>query len=126
MHILLAEDDRNFGYVLKNELESRTHKVDHVGDGVEAVLKSMDTRYDFVLLDIRMPKLDGVNALRIIKKVSPDIPAILFTAHGADSEAAAAVAVGAIRCMTKPFNIGELSAEIEKCRGRRTSKGSCN
>ena len=68
LNILLAEDDRNFGIVMKSELEEEAYTVDLVNDGVEAVLYFIDNFYDFVLIDFKMPKLDGISALRIIRK----------------------------------------------------------
>ncbi len=59
MNILLAEDDKNFGLILKSELEEEHHRVDLVANGVEAVLSFINKAYDFVLLDLRMPRLSG-------------------------------------------------------------------
>ena len=55
LNILLADDDKNFGLILKNELEAECHCVDLVSNGVEAVLSFIKNLYDFVLLDLRMP-----------------------------------------------------------------------
>lgn len=116
--ILLAEDDRNFGNVLKSELEEDGYIVTLVNDGVEAVLKFIgngkESGYDFVLLDIKMPSLDGINTLRIIKKLNPDVPAITFSGNAGSGEMAASVKVGAIRCLTKPFEIAQLKSDIKK------------
>ena len=74
MKIMIAEDDKNFGFVLKGELEEAGYDVELALDGVEAVLKFIEGRHDFVLLDIKMPRLDGINSLRIIKKLVPTWP----------------------------------------------------
>ena len=84
--ILLADDDNNFGTVLKNELEEDRHAVDIVHDGVEAVLRFINNVYDFVLLDLRMPRLNGIDVLRIIKTINPDTPAITFAGKAGDFE----------------------------------------
>lgn len=116
LEILLAEDDRNFGNVLKGELEEDGYIVTLVNDGVEAVLKFIGkgSDYDFILLDIKMPSLDGINTLRIIKKLNPDVPAITFSGNAGSGEMAASVKVGAIRCLTKPFEIAQLKNDIKK------------
>ena len=116
LEILLAEDDKNFGNVLKSELEEDGYIVTLVNDGVEAVLKFIGkgSDYDFVLLDIKMPMLDGINTLRIIKKLNPDVPAITFSGNAGSGEMAASVKVGAIRCLTKPFEIAQLKSDIKK------------
>ena len=74
MRVIIVEDDKNFGYVLKGELEAAGYEMDLALDGVEAVLKVIDEHYDFVLLDIKMPHLDGINCLRILKKLRPALP----------------------------------------------------
>lgn len=113
MKILLADDDRNFGTVLKNELEGERHAVDVVSDGVEAVLRFINSVYDFVLLDIRMPRLSGIDALRIIKKINPDVPAITFSGKAGDLEMAESLKYGAIKCFRKPFEIAQIKDSIK-------------
>ncbi len=118
MRILIVEDDRNFGYVLTGELETAGYSVDLAADGVDAVLKFIDGRYDFVLLDIKMPKLDGINALRIMKKLRSAVPAITYSGNAGSGEMAESVKAGAIRCFTKPFEISQLTDEIRKYQAR--------
>lgn len=110
--ILLADDDKNFGVVLKNELEEEKHAVDVVSDGVEAVLRFINTVYDFVLLDIRMPRLTGIDALRIIKMINPEVPAITFSGKAGDIEMAESLRCGAIMCFRKPFEIAQIKDGI--------------
>jgi two-component system response regulator AtoC len=121
LKILLAEDDKNFGRVLKNELEDDGYTVDLVYDGVEAVLSFIesDNAYDFILMDIKMPKLDGINALRIIKRLRLDVPAITISGNAGSGEMAESVRAGAMRCLTKPFEISQLKDEFKKYTSRR-------
>jgi CheY-like chemotaxis protein len=114
MKILLVEDDKNFGYVLRGELADAGCEIDLAQDGVEAVMKFIEGKYDFVVLDIKMPKLDGINALRIIKKLNPRVPAITYSGNAGSGEMAESVKAGAIRCLTKPFEISQLKEEIKK------------
>lgn len=116
MRILIAEDDKTFGRVLKMELEDEGWTVDLAGDGVDAVINFIDNSdtYDFVLMDIKMPRLDGINALRIIKKLSNKTPAITFSGNAGSGEMAESVRAGAIRCLTKPFEISLLKENIKK------------
>ena len=113
MNILVAEDDRNFGRVLKRELEEEGYFIELVGDGVEAVLEFMDSRYDFLLLDIKMPKLDGISTLRIIRRLDSRVPAITFSGNAGSGEMAESLRAGAIRCLTKPFEITRLKEDIK-------------
>ena len=109
MNILLAEDDRMFGAVMKNELEDEDLRVDVVRDGVEAVVNFINNSYDAVLLDVSMPKLDGFGALRIIERLSPSVPVIVFSGkvglHELEEKASGAV------FFRKPFVV----AEIKDC-----------
>ena len=114
MNILIAEDDRNFGKILKTELQEEGYTIELVNDGVEAVLRCIDEQYDFLVFDIKMPKLDGINALRIIKRINPRIPAVTISGNAGSGEMAESVKVGAIRCLTKPFEIAQLKLEIKK------------
>lgn len=119
MKILIGEDERNYGRILKNELEEEGYTVDLAPDGVEAVLRFIEGEYDFVLLDIKMPRLDGINALRIIKKLDSGVPAITYSGNAGSGEMAESVKAGAIRCLTKPFEIRHLRDEIRKYLSRR-------
>lgn len=118
MNILIVEDEKNFSYVLKGELEEAGFSVDLAPDGVEAVLKFIEREYDFVVLDIKMPKLDGINALRIMKKLRPGVPAVTYSGNAGSGEMAESVRAGALRCLTKPFPIAQLREEVEKYRSR--------
>jgi len=114
MNILIAEDDRNFGKILKTELQEEGYTIELVNDGVEAVLRCIDEKYDFLVFDIKMPKLDGINALRIIKRLRPQVPAVTISGNAGSGEMAESVRVGAIRCLTKPFELAQLKQEIKK------------
>lgn len=114
MNILLAEDDRNLGIVMKSELEEDGYTVDLVNDGVEAVLRFINNTYDFVLLDIKLPGLYGINALRIIKKLNPSVPAITFSGNAGNSEMDESIKAGAIICLTKPFGMAQLKDNIKR------------
>ena len=88
-------------------------------DGVEAVLRFIEEQYDFILLDIKMPKLDGINALRIMKKLRPEVPAVTYSGNAGSGEMAESVKAGALRCLTKPFELAQLTDEIRKYQSRR-------
>ena len=119
MKILLAEDDKNFGIVLRAELEQDGNTVDMACDGVEAVMNFIGRPdYDFLILDIKMPRLDGINALRIIKKLDPGVAAITISGNAGSGEMLESVRAGAIRCLTKPFEIAQLIDEMQKYAAR--------
>jgi DNA-binding response OmpR family regulator len=126
MKILIAEDDNNFGIILKTELEEDGYTIDLATDGVKAVMNFIENNntYGFVLLDIKMSGLDGINALRIIKKINPHIPAITFSGNAGTGEMADSVKAGAIRCLTKPFEISQLKEEIKNYSNRHKGVNS--
>jgi two-component system, OmpR family, response regulator len=108
VNILLAEDDKNFGIIIKSELEEEGYVVDLVNDGVEAVLRFIDGHYDVFLFDIQMPRLGGISALRIIRKLNPYVASIAFSGNAGQDEIAEALDAGARQCFIKPFGIAEL------------------
>jgi len=114
MRVLLVEDERNFALVLKNELSRDAYEVDHSTDGVDGVLSFISDRHDAVLVDLRLPRLQGVDAIRIIKALSPSTPVIAFSGHAGESEMKEAVEVGAYCCFTKPFEVSRLKDEMGK------------
>ena len=114
MNILLADDDKNFGIVLKNELEEEGYSVELVNDGVEAVLHFIEDPYDLVLIDIKMPKLDGIGVLKIIKKLKPAIPVIIFSGNTGFSCIEEMLKMGVIRYFLKPFEMEDFKDYIKK------------
>jgi DNA-binding response OmpR family regulator len=119
VQILLAEDDKNLGFILKKELEVDQHTVDLVTNGVDAVLNFMRKPYGFVLLDLRMPRLGGNDALRIIKQFNPHIPVITFSGNAGSIEMVESKECGAIKCLRKPFEVEGLKKEIWKHAGKQ-------
>ena len=77
--VLVVDDESNLVSYLTDQLMSQGYEVSGAYDGVEAVLKVAESDWDVLLIDIRMPKLDGIGALRIIRRIKPDIPVIMFT-----------------------------------------------
>jgi DNA-binding response OmpR family regulator len=112
LNILIADDDKAFGSVLKQELENVGYTVDLAKNGVEAVLSFLSKSQDCVLLDMDMPRLRGVDALKIIKKLNPTVPIITFSGT-VNGEIEEALESGAIKSLIKPFGINELKNDIK-------------
>lgn len=111
-HILLADDDRAFSLALKEGLEQRSFSVDLVHDGVEAVLRFMERPYACMLLDVRMPRLNGIDALRIIRKFNPRVPVILISGDLESLELDEFLESKETKCLAKPFEMVQLEKEI--------------
>lgn len=112
--ILIAEDEKNFGTVLKKELDRKGYKVELVENGLEAFNLASKEQFDVVLLDLMMPGMDGIDVLKRIKGegLSPEI--IIMTGNATVNTAIEAMKVGAYDYVTKPFKIEKLDILIKK------------
>jgi two-component system NtrC family response regulator len=114
MKILLADDDRSLRRVLQFKLRKSGHAVTAVEDGDRALERLREDRWDLLLSDIKMPKVDGIELLEHARQLQPDLKVILITAHATISQAVQAVKLGAFDYITKPFEDDELFAAIDK------------
>ncbi|MBA4395289.1 MAG: two-component system response regulator, partial [Desulfobacca sp.] len=106
--ILVVDDEASHRMMLKAHLNEEGFEVMEASDGQEAVDRVGGHFYDLVLMDIRMPHLDGLEALTRIKKIRPDIPIIMMTAYGSIESAVEALKSGAGDYVTKPLDMDEL------------------
>lgn len=121
--ILITDDDLSIRTMLKKVLEKEGHTVITALDGEEGVELAASESPDLVLLDLGLPGIDGLEALRQIKKNDPDMAAIMITAEGSIESAVSAMKTGARNYITKPFNTDEIrlivSETLETVRLRR-------
>lgn len=120
--ILVADDDKNIAELLRLYLEKEGYSVVVAWDGEEAIEKYNQENPDLVLLDIMMPKLDGWQVCREIRKKS-DVPIIMITAKGETFDKVLGLELGADDYVVKPFDAKEIVARI-KAVLRRTGKSS--
>ncbi|MGJ7920273.1 sigma-54-dependent transcriptional regulator [Neobacillus sp. LXY-4] len=114
MKILIADDEKNMRWILEKNLKSEGFAVVSAEDGEEAFNLFLDEIPDMVILDYRMPKLDGMEVLKRIKKINISTPVIMITAHGSTDAAVEAMKIGAVDYISKPFDINELKMTIFK------------
>ncbi len=112
--ILLADDDDSLRRVVQYKLEKKGYEVTAVVDGFQALLKLKDHRYDLLLSDIKMPRIDGIELLERARETQPDLKVILITAYATVAQAVQAVKAGAFEYITKPFEDDDLYLAIEK------------
>lgn len=112
--ILIADDEKNMIWALKKALENEEYKIFTASNGEEAVNKVKAVEPDLVLLDLRMPQKDGMEALKEIKIFDPKVPVIMLTAHGTMESAVEAMKIGALDYLSKPFDVEELKIQIRK------------
>ncbi len=118
MKILVVEDDTLLRDGLADLLKGAGHTVDTVSDGLTATKRGLDPELDLVLLDIMLPKLDGVEVCHRLRKARPDLPILMLTAKGAEEDKVRGLKTGADDYVTKPFGTRELLARIAAL-GRR-------
>lgn len=120
--ILIADDEQNMIWAMKKALKNEGYKIIAVSDGTEAVERVKAESPDLILLDLRMPRLDGMGALKEIKMIDPGIPVIMITAHGTTESAVQAMKMGALDYISKPFDVEELKIQIRKALDVRDMK----
>ena len=121
IRILLCEDEENLGLILEELLTSKKFVVDRCMDGVAGWEAFKSRRYDLCLLDIMMPKRDGLTLAKDIRSLSADVPIIFLTALGMRENVLEGFRSGADDYITKPFSMEELLLRIEAIL-RRTVK----
>ncbi len=112
--ILVADDEQVIVRVLETELLSENYQVVTAYDGEEAVRKIKEFQCDLAVLDVRMPKKDGLQILKEIKRISPDTIIIMMTAFGTIDNAVEAMKIGAYDYLTKPFENNDLLKTIRQ------------
>lgn len=112
MRLLLAEDEKALSKALTTILERNNYSVDAAYDGQEALEYLEAGNYDGVILDIMMPKVDGITVLREIREKGNLIPVLLLTAKSEVDDKVGGLDAGANDYLTKPFNARELLARI--------------
>ena len=110
--ILLVEDEENIASFVKMELEYEGYKVEVCDDGVKGLELSMENEYDLILLDLMLPKLNGLEVCRRLRKVK-NTPIIMLTARDDVMDKVTGFQTGADDYVSKPFAIEELLARIE-------------
>lgn len=114
IRILVVDDERDVVEYLARELQTIGWQTGAAYDGVEAAVKVIDGGWNAVLMDIRMPKLDGIGALRIIRRLVPQLPVILFTGQASQSDMIEGTRRGAFTCLLKPFPTDQLVRVIKQ------------
>jgi DNA-binding NtrC family response regulator len=107
-NILLVDDEKSIRKTLREILEYEKYKVDEAEDGPSALEKIQNNQYDVVLLDIKMPKMDGLEVLEKAREVSPDTSYIMISGHGNIETAVEATKKGAFDFISKPPDLNRL------------------
>jgi DNA-binding response OmpR family regulator len=112
MRILVIEDDSPLASYIRKGLESEHYVVDVALDGEQGAKMASDLDYDLLVLDLNLPKLDGISVLRNLRPNKPELPVLVLTARPRVEDRVCALDNGADDCINKPFSYSELSARV--------------
>ena len=112
--LILVAEDEDSNYELVRIVLSKRYRLLRAVNGIEAVTYCEEEQPDLILMDIRMPEMDGLDATRIIKEVSPDIPVIGLSAYAFDENIRQAREAGCDEFMAKPFRVEDLIDMVQK------------
>ncbi|GAB4297352.1 MAG: response regulator [Desulfuromonadia bacterium] len=112
--ILIADDEADIATILKLQLEDAGYRTSRARDGIEVLETLSREPFDILLLDLRMPRMDGMKTLEQLRIQYPDLPVVIMTAHGSESVAVDALHRGAMDYVAKPFSFDDLKKRIER------------
>jgi DNA-binding NtrC family response regulator len=117
--VLLVDDEKDFVEMLSLRLQEAGEKVSAAYSGKECLEGLEATQIDVVVLDIKMPGMDGIETLREIKKRFPLVEVILLTGHGSTETAVEGMKLGAFDYLMKPADFDDLTAKLQAARKRK-------
>ena len=112
--ILVIDDKESMRQMLAKTLESEGFEVDTARDGERGLDKAKEKRFDLILTDLKLPKMDGLEVLSSIKDLDPEVAVIVMTAYGTIETAVQAIKQGAFDFLTKPFDVDHLHVLIQR------------
>ncbi len=111
--ILIVEDEEAIAQGLVLNLERKGYRTDLAGDGREALARAEAGRYDLILLDVRLPEVDGFEVCQTLRRLGDLTPILVLTARGQPDDVVYGLKLGADDYMVKPFDLAELLARVE-------------
>jgi DNA-binding NtrC family response regulator len=118
--VLIVDDEKNIRMTISQALEDMDVETDTAINGEEALSKLRDKDFNLVLLDLRMPGMDGMDVLERLSKDRPDIKIIIITAHGTIDSAVDSMKLGVVDFIQKPFTPEEIRDLVTKVINRQT------
>lgn len=119
MHILVVDDEREFLELMNNRLQKRGFTVSVAANGDDALTMVSGGNYDAMVLDVKMPGTDGIEVLRRVKQMKPDLPVLLLTGHASIEAAMTGVESGAVDYLLKPVPINDLIMRLKDIAARK-------
>src|SRR6185295_16585180 len=118
-NLLIVDDERPIRRILSVLLREKHHRVTDVGSGEEAVAVLPNLKPDLVLLDLRLPGMDGLETLKRLRALDPRLDVVMMTAHGTIASAVEAMRRGSFDYVAKPFDNDELILVIDRALERQ-------
>jgi len=114
IRLLLVDDEKGFVEVLSKRLAKRNIHTTQAFSGSEGIRLLRRSDFDVALLDLKLEDMDGIEILKIFKKMDPHMPVIMLTGHGSEKASIEGIRYGAFDYLTKPHELTELVAKINE------------
>ena len=125
-NILVVDDDDEIRDLLEFDLQQSGYNVDTASDGIQGLEKALVSRYDLILLDVMMPKMNGFDVCKNIRKSQNSVPILLLTAKGTINDKTEGFDCGADDYLVKPFDIQEVLLRVRALMRRGDNKAQDN
>jgi two-component system, OmpR family, response regulator len=117
--VLLVDDEEGYVNVLAKRMTKRQVEVSIALSGSEAIQTLRKKDFDVAVVDLKMEDIDGMEVLKIFKKMDPELPVVMLTGHGSEQAARDGLALGAFDYLTKPCDLEDLLSTITKAAERK-------
>lgn len=118
-NVLVVDDEEQFLKVFSQRLQGRGMKVDTANTGEEALERAKKKDFDAIILDMAMPGMSGIEALKRIKNENPDLQIIMLTGHGTVEKSVEAMKLGAVDFLEKPADLDKILEKIGEAKRKR-------
>ena len=117
--VLLVDDEEDFLEVLSERMKSRGIEVSTANSATEAIRIAEKESFDAIIVDLMMPEMDGLEALKLIKEKKPESQVILLTGHATVDKGIEAMKLGAMDFLEKPADLSQLTEKIQKAHAKK-------
>jgi DNA-binding NtrC family response regulator len=117
--ILLVDDEKDFLSIMSERMQARGMDVSTAASAKEAIQMAEAASFDAIILDLQMPEMDGLEALKVLKAQKPELQVILLTGHATIEKGVEAMKLGAMDLMEKPADLKTLAEKIKKAKAKK-------
>lgn len=111
--ILVVEDDKDMSRIISSILKEEGYKIDRAYDGEQAIKKIKAKDYNLMILDYKLPDINGINVLKEVRRTKPSLKVIMISAYGSPSIKSTAKKFGVYRFLDKPFDLNRLVKAVK-------------